>query len=300
MAAAKAIRAANIGVLFNPRNAQPYIGNLPAFTLSPSYRLTPDVTTYASFQHGEKSGIAQFVNGVSDLVAPEKTNALEVGVKSALLDKTLIVDADLFDMEITNYQQAVQVLDSYTTALNNNGQAAYTSATGNVPRVSVSGLELDGVYAGIPRTTLRVAGAYNRAIYKNFPDSAQPVEDGNLSTAQPYRNVSGMPLAGAPKYTFNIGADYHQPFGNEKDAHVSANVAYSSSYYSDVALSSYSVIRPQYLTDLSLGAGRRDKSFDLSLLVKNLFDSRVPQAITWDTITPAVPRTWGIQLSGKL
>src|SRR6185369_9471540 len=103
-----------------------------------------------------------------------------------------------------------------------------------------------------------------------------------------------------PKYTFNVGADYHQPFADDKDAHVSANVAYSSGYYSDVALSQYSVIRPSVLTDFAIGAGRRDKAFDVSLIVKNLFDDRTPQARTWNTITPAVPRSYGIQFTGKL
>jgi outer membrane receptor protein involved in Fe transport len=303
VAAAKAIRAANMGVLFAPRAAQPYRGNLPALTLGPSFKVTPDVTSYFTFQHGEKAGIAQLVNGVSTPVAAEKTNAFELGVKSALLDKTLILNADVFDMRIANYQQAVSVLDAYTTALANDGLAHYTSATGNVPRVNVAGLELDGVYGGIPRTTLRFSGAYNKAVYRRFPNSAQPVENADLAAGkppQPYRDVSGMPLAGAPKYTFNVGADHHVPFAGDKDAHVSANVAYSSSYYSDVALSRYSIVGQSVLADLAVGAGRRDKSFDVSVIVKNLFGNQTPQARTWNTVTPAVPRSFALQFTGKL
>jgi iron complex outermembrane receptor protein len=303
VAAAKSIRAANIGVVFDRRPAQPWRGNLPAFTLSPSFRITPEVTSYFTYQHGEKAGIAQLVNGVSAPVEAEKTNAFELGVKSALLARTLILNADVFDMRISDYQQAVSVLDPYTTALANDGLPHYTAATGNVPRVNVAGLELDGVYGGIPRTTLRFSGAYNKAVYRRFPNSAQPVENADLaagSAPRPYRDVSGMPLAGAPKYSFNVGADYHQPFAADKDAHVSANVAYSSSYYSDVALSQYSVIRPSVLADLAIGAGRRDKAFDVSLIVKNLFDNATPQARTWNTVTPAVPRSYGIQFTGKL
>ena len=53
--------------------------------------------------------------------AAEKTNSFELGVKSALLDKTLILNADVFDTRIGNYQQAVQVVDQYTTALKADG-----------------------------------------------------------------------------------------------------------------------------------------------------------------------------------
>ena len=310
VAAAQAIRAANIGVLFPATAAKPFKASQPAVVLSPSYKITPDITSYASYQHGEKAGIAQLVNGVSTPAAAEKTNSFELGVKSALLDKTLILNADIFDTRIGNYQQAVQVVDQYTTALKNDGTTYYTSATGNAPKVGVKGLEVDGVYGGIPRTTLRFSGAFNKATYEDFPNSAQPVENGDLTSAvttgafqhpaQPYRNVNGKTLAGAPRFTFNVGADYSQPVAADKVAHVSANVAYSSSYNSDVALSRYAQVGAQALVDFAVGAGKRDRSFDVSVIVKNLFGNQTPQARTWNSITPANPRTFGIQFTGKL
>ena len=303
VAAAKSIRQTNIGVLFNPVAAQPFRKNQPALVLSPSYKLGQDATTYLSFQHGEKAGISQVVNGISQLVAAEKTNALEWGVKSALLDKTLILNADVYDMRISNYQQAVREVDQYTTALNVAAgvtpSTAYTSATGNVPKVEAKGLEFDGVYGGIPRTTLRFSGAYNLAKYKSFTNSAQPVENGYTGAA-PYQDVSGRTLAGAPKYSFNVGADYSQPITPSQDGHVSANVAYSSSFNSDVSLSQYAVVGQSVLADLAVGAGKHDKSFDVSLIVKNLFNNQTPTARTWTSITPATPRTLAIQFTGKL
>ena len=176
----------------------------------------------------------------------------------------------------------------------------------------MSGLEIDGVYGGIAHTTLRFSGAYNKAIYKDFPNAAQPVENGDLTSkvttgpaqfqhaAQPYRSVSGQTLAGAPRFTFNIGADYNHPVGADKAAHVSANLAYSTRYNTDVSLSKYAVVGAQALVDLSVGAGKRDKSFDVSLIVKNLFQNQTPQSRTWNSVTPATPRTYGIQFTGKL
>ena len=303
VAAAKSIRQTNVGVLFNPVAAQPYRANQPAFTLSPSYKLNQNVTSYFAFQHGEKAGISQMVNGISQLVDPEKTNSFELGLKSALLDKTLILNVDVYDMRISNYQQAVREVDQYTTALNIAAgipnPTAYTSATGNVPKVDARGLEIDGVYGGIPRTTLRFSGAWNLARYKSFSNSAQPVENG-YTGAPAYQDVSGRTLAGAPRLAFNVGADYRQPLTADKDAHVSANVAYSSSFNSDVSLSKYAVVGQSVLADLAVGAGKHDKSFDVSLIVKNLFNNQTPSARSWTSITPAVPRTFGIQLSGTL
>ena len=310
VAAAQAIRAANLGVLFAPTAAKPFKANQPAVVLSPSYKISPDITSYASYQHGEKAGIAQLVNGVSTPAAAEKTNSFELGLKSALLDKTLILNVDVFDTLIHNYQQAVQVVDQYTTTLKNDGTTYYTSATGNAPKVGVTGLEIDGVYGGIAHTTLRFSGAFNKATYKDFPNSAQPVENGDLTTAstatgfvhpaQPYRSVNGKTLAGAPRFTFNVGADWNHPVTPDKDAHVSANLAYSSSYNTDVALSKYAVVGAQALVDLSVGAGKHDKSFDVSVIVKNLFGNQTPQSRTWNSLTPTNPRTFAVQFTGKL
>ena len=308
--AALAIRTSNLGVLFPSRAAKPFKANQPAFVLSPSFKVSPDITTYASYQHGEKAGIAQLVNGVSSPAAAEKTSSFELGVKSALLDKTLILNADIFDTSIHNYQQAVQVVDQTTTTAKNDGNTYYTSATGNAPRAGVTGVEIDGVYGGIPHTTLRFSGAYNRAIYKDFPNAAQPVENGDLTSkvitgafqhdAQPYRSLDGQTLAGAPRFTFNVGADYSQPVAADKLAHVSANVAYSSHYNTDVSLSRYANVGSQALVDFAVGAGKRDKSFDASIIVKNLFQNQTPQSRTWNSITPATPRTFGVQFTGKL
>jgi iron complex outermembrane receptor protein len=297
VADAKAIRAAQIGVLFNQTEAQPYQETQPAFVLSPSYKINPDLTAYASLQYGEKAGISQFVNGRSTPVKAEKTTSFEVGFKSALLDKSLILNADVFLTRIKDYQQSVRILDEYTTE--QSGVLTYTSATGNVPKVQASGLEIDGVYAGIRNLTLRFSGAYNRAVYKEFPNAAQPVENG-YAGASPYRDISGQPLAGAPKYTFNVGADYRYPVFNDKEFHTSANVAATSGFHSDNSLSSYSWIGKNVLVDWAVGLGRRNKGFDVSLVVTNLFDDDTPRSRTWNSYTPAIPRTVSVVLTGRL
>jgi len=298
VAAAKAVRQANIGVLFEDTQAESYKGTLPAFVLSPSYKVNENLTTYASWQYGEKAGISQVTNGVSNLVKPEKTGAFEIGAKAAFLDRTLLVNANLFLMNIRDYQQGVRVLDVYTTNLNNDGTKYYTTATGNVPKVQAKGLEIDGAYTGIRNTTLRFSGAYNDARYKSFPNSAQPAENGYLTA--PYRDVSGQALPGAAKYTANVGVDYRLPVWSNKEFHTSFNTAFTSRNNTDVTLSSYAWVPASSITDFSIGLGTRNQSFDVSLLVKNLFNNDTPLLRTWNSYTPAVPRWFGLVVSGKL
>lgn len=298
VAAAKAVRQANIGVLFNDTEAESYKGTLPAFVFSPSYKVGENLSTYASWQYGEKAGISQVTNGVSNLVKPEKTGAFEIGAKAAFLDRTLLLNANLFLMNIRDYQQGVRVLDVYTTNLNNDGSQYYTTATGNVPKVQAKGLEIDGAYTGIRNTTIRFSGAYNDARYKSFPNSAQPAENAYLTA--PYRDVSGQALPGAAKYTANVGVDYRAPVWGNKEFHTSFNTAFTSRNNTDVTLSSYAWVPASSITDFSIGLGTRNQSFDVSLLVKNLFNNDTPLLRTWNSYTPAVPRWFGVVVSGKL
>ena len=299
LADAQAIRKTALGVLFAPSEAEPYKATQPALVLSPSWKINRDHTAYLSYQHGEKAGISQFVNGVSALVKPEKTDSFELGLKSAWLNRQLILNADLFLTRIKDYQQSVRLVDAYGTAQQADGSFVYTTATGNVPKVEVKGLEIDGVYGGIRNLQLRFSGAYNHATYKRFPNAAQPVENG-YSGAPAYRDLSGQPLAGAPKFTANIGVDYRQPVGADKELNYTANLAYSGKYYSDVALSSYSVVPKSTTVDAGIGWGSRNKAFNVSLVVKNLFDDDTVRSVSSTSYAPALPRTVSLQFSGKL
>lgn len=299
LADAQAIRKTNVGVLFPTTAAEPFKATQPAWVLSPSYKFNRDLTGYLSLQHGEKAGIAQFVNGISSPVKAEKTDSLEAGFKSALFNKTLILNADVFLTRIKDYQQSVRVVDSYTTALNNDGTFYYTSTTGNVPKVEVKGLEIDGVYGGIRDLTVRFSAAYNDGKYKSFPNAAQRTED-NFPGASPYADQSGKPLAGSAKYTGNIGVDYRQPVWGDKEINYTGNVAFSSSYYSDVGLSAYSVVPKSTTVDAGIGFGTRNKSFNVSLIVKNLFNDDTVRSISSTSYAPAIPRSVGIQFMARL
>lgn len=300
VADAKAIRKSQIGVVFNETDAQPFSAYQPSFTISPSYKVNEDLTVYASLQHGQKAGVAQFTNGVSNPVRAEKTTAYELGFKSSLLDNTLVFNAAAFLMNVKDYQQTTRVVDQYNTLLGTCGApTCYTNATGNVPGVRAQGLEIDGVYSGISNTTIRFSGAYNDARYTNFTSAGQPVENG-YAGASPYRDVTGRTLPGAAKWTGNVGVDYRKPFFDNLDLRTSFNVAFTSRFNSDVSLSDYAWIGGSAITDFSIGLGKKDQSVEGSLLVKNLFDSQRPLARTWNSYTPAQPRWIGVLLSGKL
>lgn len=301
VADAKTLRRTQAAALWNSVHAESFEDTQPAFVISPTYKFSNELTLYASWQYGEKAGIAQVVNGFSYLTDAEKSSAYEIGVKTVFLDNTLVFNADIFLTNIKDYQQAVRAVDEYTTEQNTISGApevAYLSYTGNVPKVRAQGLEIDGIYSGIPNTTIRFSGAYNDAYYVEFRNSAQPVENGYTGAA-PYRDISGETLPGAFKYSFNLGIDYRAPVFSNHEFHTSINTSYNSKFNSDNALSSYGWVDASTTTDFSIGLGKAKGEFDVSLVVKNLFEDDTYQSQTWNSWNPALPRTASIVLSGK-
>ena len=300
VAAAKAVRAGQIGQIISGVTSH-YDDNLFTAVLSPSWRISDQYTTYASWQYGEKSGSALNVNGVPANVRPEKTHAFEVGLKSSLLNNTLIFNTDLFLMKIRDYQTTVRVVDDFTTQTNiANGQAnplAYVTAQGNVPKARARGWEFDGAWSGIQNLDVRFSGAYNDARYVSFPLAAKPDELGYLPTA--YVDQSNLTLPGAARWTGNLGAEYRLPVRGGHTFHASFNTAFTSRYNNTDTLSDWGWVPGSSTTDLAIGIGTKS-NFDVTLVVKNLTNSLAHEP-GWVSYAPnPYPRWFGLVFSGKL
>ncbi len=314
IAAAKSIRLTQMGALWNTTTPV-YNGILPSWTISPSYKIDDNHTAYVSWQHGMKAGIAQSFNGANATAAPETDDSYEIGLKSAFLNKKLVLNADLFWANIKNYQAAISTYNSYTAYTNQITNAAsntsvYTSITGNVPLARTAGVELDGVFNAIPFTSIRFAGSYTDAVYVKYANAPNPAEVQVTTANQSGWNAAGQTLPGAAKFNVNISPEVRIPsevLGEmlgidllpKTDVHSSFTETYTSRYNSDASLSNYAWIPYQFNTDFSFGIGRRDKLFDVSFVAKNLLNNHTPVLQTLNSYTPAYPQWIGLQLSGK-
>jgi iron complex outermembrane receptor protein len=300
ISAAKSLRASQIGQLI-PHVESHYEDTLYTSFLSQSYEFNETVRGYATWQYGEKSGTAFNINGETANVKPEKTNAYELGLKTFLFDDKLTLNFNIFTMDIEDYQQAIRVVDEWTTQdnINNSIQnpTAYTTAQGNVNKVRVEGVEFDGIYTGIENISIRFSGAYNDAYYKDFKNSPKPAELTYL--AEPFVDQTGKNLPGASKWTVNFGVEYRVPVLSAAEFHTSFNTAYWSDYLNGDDLSEYSYFPSGSRTDAAIGLSSQNGNLDVSLIVKNAFDDRTHEE-GWTSYAPwPYPRWFGIVLTGK-
>ncbi|NJD05782.1 MAG: hypothetical protein FIA97_04700 [Methylococcaceae bacterium] len=302
IADAQNLRKAQIGPVYHSVRADPFRKTQLTSVISPIYKFSDDLTGYATWQHGEKAGIAQIVNGISMMAQPETTESYEIGLKSFFFDKTLTLNTDVFYSDISNYQQAISVLDEYTTAINNDGLLYYTTATLNAKKVKSWGIEVDGAYTGIENTALRFSAAYTDAWYADFKDSPlSPETDPSPPEARrnPFQDLSGKTLPGASKFAFNVGGEYRHPVFTGFEAHTALNYSFQTGYNNDLTLSKYGWVNGYGTADVAVGLGRKDKLFDISFLVRNLLDTQ-PKAFGTSTGTLLTqPRWYGVVVSGQ-
>jgi len=316
VAYAQAIRASNpYSALYANTQAADASSFFPTGNISLSYKLDESLTPYVTYQRGGKGGVSQISAQLTKptLTSPgtgrsfdaqsETTNAFELGVKGSFFNKTLLVNADIFKQYLYHFQQSTYVYDPASVSGSN--PTGYISVTGNVPEVDVKGAEIDASYSGIPHTTLRIAAAYNDSTYAGGTVLGQPVENGNLvdtlGNKISYRNVDGMTLPNAPKYSADISAMYDYPVFKDKIFHTNINYSIQSKFNSDALLSNYAWNPGYGIANFGIGIGRRDKLFDANILVKNLFDTNYKSTPTWNSYVPtANPRWIGIVFTSQL
>lgn len=265
--AAKALYAnaiGGVGGVYDWKEGQSISGNSLSWLLSPSYKLADSVLLYASASQGEKSGAVEFVTasgpllGTPQNVRPEKARDYELGVKSVLLERRLLLNANLYQTKVTDYQANLTVEDLTTSS----GTRTYL---GNIPGVRARGLELEANYAATRNLKLNLNASYNRAIYLDFTTAAPD------TSVTKVVNFAGRQLHGAPKVIVNAGLDYSHPLGSLL-GRVFVNNSYRSGSYLASSQSEYTYQRAYSLTDAGISIGGLDGRYEFQVVAKNLFD----------------------------
>ncbi|WP_338758871.1 TonB-dependent receptor [Massilia sp. METH4] len=234
----------------------------PTALFSAGYKLQPEVLLYGSLSHGEKSGgINLAVPGAggvaSMLVGAERANALELGVKSTLLENRLQLNGNLFATIVHGYQSNAYDPVSRTSYLTNAGD------------VRTRGIEIEAIVTPLRGLTLRANGSFNDASYLRYTNAPCAPERAGTFCDLSGRNA----LVNAPRWIGNLGAQYSRAVAEGLQGYVNANYAYRSDTYGTLDASEYAKIPSYSVSNLSLGLrSTRGAAWDISLWVKNAFD----------------------------
>ncbi len=217
-----------------------------------------DFLFYGSFTRGYKGpAFNVFFNHTAPNNAvpidAETSDAYELGAKSQFWDRRIQVNAAVFQATYDGFQANNFILLNGTTITN----------LTNAGTVRTKGFELDTIFAPVDGLTLRGSAVYADAKVREF--------NPNPITGDPdARNGTRLPLA--PKWSWNVGADYETDVTDAFKIYASTLFSYSGSQFSDLGAAPGAGLDSYGIWNASLGIGTSDDMYRLTVHARNITD----------------------------
>ena len=235
-------------------------------TVKLSYRFTEDVMAYVSWANGYKAGGFNLARVTSptgpvgpltpnlDTEFPRETvQSYELGIKSMLANRTLRLNASVFDQQYTNFQ-----LNTFT---------GIQFVVSTIRKLESKGVEFDTSWA-TPLRGFSLSGGVTYAFTNitEFGDSA-PLFAPNIATSLDRLNNR---LSFAPLWSGVAAAAYTVPLSSSLEFRASVSEKYSSSYNTGSDLDPRKLQGAYGLVNARLGLGSPDGKWTVELWGANL------------------------------
>ncbi len=281
------------------------------------YDLTDGVMAYAIAGSGYKDG---GFNSRSAVVmpytfGPETSRTYEVGVKSTLFDRKLLLNVDVFRMTVDDYQQSTLTPQGVGFVVGNAGNFRNQGVEADAQAAPIEQLSLKASMSYIKSKI--TSGADRQTCDTTFPfqGSNPPPSSGQFSDAtKTFCNFNGLSLPFSPKFRGSLAARWEQPLANTGWRwFAAASMNYQSSQYLEPSLDPRAHQSGYSLYDGSLGVTTESGDWRVSLWGKNLgnreyFITEAPQTqaanVSGGGTRPAngfigwlgLPRTYGVEV----
>lgn len=265
--------------------------------VSVSYKLSPDLTSYASFGQGFKSGgfdmrgDAVAYPATVKGYAPETVSTYEIGLKGSVLDHTLSFATDVFDSAYRNQQITTQYANS---------TGGIASVVDNVGSSTLRGAEAEGTWRIAPAFSISATASY---IDTKFDKYLAFIPGTGLVDVSNQRK-----LQNTPKWTGSLSGTYSHDFGDRGKITVTPALSYRS-FTQQFETPTPLIDQPAYtLYDLDAVWTSADDRYQVGLHGKNLSDEHVkiggysfPGALFANSIDAfyGAPRTVTVSLAAK-
>ncbi|HKY90086.1 MAG TPA: TonB-dependent receptor [Nevskiaceae bacterium] len=189
------------------------------------WKFVDDSMLYATFSQGFKSGTFNIISiyAPTQYIEPEKTTTYEIGYKGELLDRSLRLNAAIF-------QNSIEDLQVQTISLTSGGAVRFETAG----KARIRGADFDILWEVLPESlpglVFTAGGAYLKGEYTDYQDGSGFDEQTGLFFQG--RDFTGNKLVRTPKFSGNVGLAYTLDFDNSAIEVAADTYHNSGSYYS--------------------------------------------------------------------
>ncbi|NGY04470.1 TonB-dependent receptor [Solimonas terrae] len=243
----------------------------------------PETNVYLTWTRGYKSGgfNALPLNDKNLEFDPERATSIELGAKARLLHGSMRVSAALFDTNFKNLQVS-------TFATGSGGAAAPVFLNAASARSRGGELELNWL-TPLPGVAFYGSAGYADAYYTHYPDApacAVPSECPNTNADGTTQDLSGRPLANAPRWTAAAVPSFTTLLPGGALATFAVDVLYRGDRYVDVDLAPEKLQRETTEVNARIVLGSRRGNWLLSLAARNLTKEVIVDQVLDEPLAP--------------
>lgn len=279
------------------------------WSVGAQYDLSPGVMAYAIAATGYKTGGFNgraAAAGVPVDFDAESSLTYELGIKSTWLGRRLLINADIYRMELHDFQ------DSILNPLTSTG-----FIVANAGSRRVQGFEAEAQFRPITPLSLRGAVSYMDAEFTDYP-AGQCYSGKTPNGTKPGTcNYNGLTPSQSPKWSWSLAGQWEAPLADTGLTwFLNADVSYTGDRQLEPTLGPGSFEPATTLVGARIGLASDSQDWRISLYGKNLTDEayfiqKTPQPlaafISGGGTAQArgyvgwygAPRTWGIEASKK-
>jgi iron complex outermembrane receptor protein len=249
--------------------------NVGVGDISLKQQFTDNVMGYVSYSRGYSpaaynTSAVLFSNATMAPVGKESINSYEIGTKGTYLNRTVTLNADIFDTIYSNYQ-----IQSYSAVP---GAITPPLELSSVGKAETRGAEVNAEWLATPLTRLSLSAAYIDAKFVTYVDAPcyglqvagcnPQVINGQSQNVQ---NVSGDTMPNSPKFKATLGAEQRLPLPNiPYELVFGGTYAYRTSAQMLPDQNPFAVQAGFGLLNLSAGIQTNNGKFSARLFVNNL------------------------------
>jgi iron complex outermembrane receptor protein len=251
-----------------------------------SYKLSDDLTTYVSYGRSFRGGVAAVGNTAPlepSLVVtrPEKSDAIEWGIKGDLFDRKVSIGADIFYQKFDGY--IARTAEGINTASGRNGLIDSTLNLNYNGDAVAKGVEVQVSARPVYNWDLSASASYTDAHFKNvrrpcntYTNSGAPV----VPTGQQvnFCNTDGK-IAEAAPFSATLSSEYRFA-GGRFEPFIRGLFTYSPGFDSDVVAYHYDDMP---IMNLFAGVRGPGGAWDLTVFARNLFNVERIRSIAGQT-----------------
>lgn len=279
----------NVFPFFGGPPEEPRVSRMSEHKVTPkvslSFRANQDVLLYALAAQGFRQGGTNDAGFGSLIVVPEgfESDSLwnyEVGLKSAWLDRRMLLNLTVYAIRWSDIQTKNRTPDLGFPYIGNAGKASSDGIEIELTALPMRGLEL------------RASVAYQ---------NARLTQDQPLAATDTDAGRDGDRIPNTPRLTANGSAQYTWPLTPQLDGVVRGEVSYigASQTYFSARSDFFQELAPYALADFR--AGVQGENWNATLFVKNAFDRRAEIDKLFQTDSPLSvftvrPRTVGVSV----